>query len=44
MLQVKLCSAIEKKGIDKVWDVIEEYRISMNDLNKVGGLQFSTCD
>lgn len=33
--QVKLCSAIEKKGIDKIWEVIEEYRMNMNDLNKV---------
>ncbi|GAB9472362.1 hypothetical protein Gpo141_00009543 [Globisporangium polare] len=33
--KVKLCSAIEKKGIDKVWDVIEEYRTSMSDLNKI---------
>lgn len=30
-----MCSAIEKKGIDKVWDVIEEYRTNMNELNKV---------
>lgn len=33
--QVKLCSAIEKKGIDKIWEVIEEYRTNMNELNKV---------
>uniref|UniRef100_K3WLW7 AAA+ ATPase domain-containing protein n=1 Tax=Globisporangium ultimum (strain ATCC 200006 / CBS 805.95 / DAOM BR144) TaxID=431595 RepID=K3WLW7_GLOUD len=33
--KVKLCSAIEKKGIDKIWDVIEQYRTSMNELNKV---------
>lgn len=33
--KVKMCSARENKGIDKVWEIIDEYRGHMNSLNKV---------
>ncbi|DBA00896.1 TPA: hypothetical protein N0F65_006096 [Lagenidium giganteum] len=33
--KVRMCSAIEKQGIDKVWDVIADYRSTMNELNKI---------
>lgn len=34
-MQVKMISALEKKGIDKVWAIIEEYRKTMGELDKV---------
>jgi LAO/AO transport system kinase len=33
--KVKMCSAREKKGIDKVWEIIDEYRAHMSSLSKV---------
>ncbi|KAF1784643.1 P-loop containing nucleoside triphosphate hydrolase [Phytophthora cactorum] len=32
---VKMISALEKKGIDKVWAIIDEYRQTMGELDKV---------
>ncbi|KAG7396686.1 hypothetical protein PHYBOEH_001915 [Phytophthora boehmeriae] len=33
--KVKMISAMEKKGIDKVWGIIEEYRATMNSFDKI---------
>ncbi|GLD99286.1 hypothetical protein PINS_up008004 [Pythium insidiosum] len=33
--KVKMCSAIEGAGVDKVWEVCEEYRSKMNALSKI---------
>ncbi|KAH7484871.1 hypothetical protein KRP22_006036 [Phytophthora ramorum] len=33
--KVKMISSLENKGIDKVWAVIEEYRTTMGDLDKI---------
>ncbi|KAK1946157.1 Methylmalonic aciduria type A [Phytophthora citrophthora] len=33
--KVKMISALEKKGIDKVWAIIEEYRKTMGELDKI---------
>ncbi|KAE8896912.1 Methylmalonic aciduria type A [Phytophthora fragariae] len=33
--KVKMISALEKKGIDKVWAIVEEYRKTMGELDKI---------
>ncbi|ETM51344.1 LAO/AO transport system ATPase, variant 1 [Phytophthora nicotianae] len=33
--KVKMISALEKKGIDNVWAIIEEYRKTMGELDKI---------
>ncbi|KAG2809925.1 hypothetical protein PC116_g14371 [Phytophthora cactorum] len=33
--KVKMISALEKKGIDKVWAIIDEYRQTMGELDKI---------
>uniref|UniRef100_H3GW23 AAA+ ATPase domain-containing protein n=1 Tax=Phytophthora ramorum TaxID=164328 RepID=H3GW23_PHYRM len=33
--KVKMISSLENKGIDKVWAIIEEYRTTMGDLDKI---------
>jgi LAO/AO transport system kinase len=33
--KVKLCSAMEKTGVDKVWEVVEEYRTTMGARGKI---------
>lgn len=33
--KVKMCSALENQGVDKVWTVVEEFRQTMGGLNKI---------
>ncbi|TMW62422.1 hypothetical protein Poli38472_005040 [Pythium oligandrum] len=33
--KVRMCSSIENTGVDKVWEICEEYRRTMNSLNKI---------